>query len=79
MPPRKPPSDAERPAPKAGGGPAKSRPDAGVATPVVGAASVAGSAFDVFVQRGLHQIYDRVLNEPIPEDLLKLIDDARRK
>ncbi len=36
-------------------------------------------AFDIWLKRGLHQIYDDVANEPIPEDLLKLIEDDRDK
>ena len=36
-------------------------------------------AFDVWLNRGLHQIYDNVANEPIPEELLKLIEDGRKK
>ena len=34
--------------------------------------------FDVWLNRGLHQIYDDVANEPIPEDLLRLIEDDRK-
>ena len=34
--------------------------------------------FDVWLARGLHQIYDDVANEPIPDDLLKLIEDDRQ-
>ena len=36
-------------------------------------------AFDVWLNRGLHQIYDEVASEPIPDDLLKLIEDDRKK
>ena len=36
-------------------------------------------AFDIWLNRGLHQIYDDVANEPIPEDLLKLIEDDKSK
>ncbi len=39
----------------------------------------APTAFDLFVERGLHAIYDRVLAEPIPDELLRLIEDDRRK
>ena len=31
-------------------------------------------AFDVWLRRGLHQLYDTVAQEPIPEDLLRLIE-----
>lgn len=33
--------------------------------------------FDLWLNRGLHEIYDTIANEPIPEDLLKLIGDDR--
>ena len=36
-------------------------------------------AFDIWLNRGLHQIYDDVANEPIPEELLKLIEDDKSK
>ena len=35
--------------------------------------------FDLWLKRGLHQIYDDVANEPIPDDLRKLIEDDRKK
>ncbi|MCQ8240626.1 hypothetical protein [Rhizosaccharibacter radicis] len=35
------------------------------------------AAFDLWLQRGLHQMFDNVAAEPIPEDLLKLIDGDR--
>ncbi len=38
----------------------------------------ADAAFDVWLQRGLHEIYDKVANEPIPEDLLRLIEEDRK-
>lgn len=34
-------------------------------------------AFDIWLQRGLHQLYDSVAKEPIPDDLLKLIEQDR--
>lgn len=34
-------------------------------------------AFDVWLQRGLHQLYDDVAREPIPDELLKLIQENR--
>jgi hypothetical protein len=37
------------------------------------------AAFDLWLQRGLHQIYDEVANEPIPEELLRLIEEDRKK
>ncbi len=38
-------------------------------------------AFDLWLQRGLHQLYDSVAAEPIPPELLRLIeaDKAREK
>ncbi len=38
-----------------------------------------GAAFDLWLQRGLHQLFDNVAKEPIPEELLRLIEEARRK
>ncbi len=35
------------------------------------------AAFDVWLQRGLHQLYDDVAREPIPDELLKLIQENR--
>ena len=35
-------------------------------------------AFDLWLARGLHQIYDTVANEPVPDELLKLIEDDRK-
>ena len=34
-------------------------------------------AFDVWLQRGLHKLFDDVASEPIPDDLLRLIEDDR--
>nr|WP_264820738.1 NepR family anti-sigma factor [Acetobacter pomorum] len=36
-------------------------------------------AFDLWLKRGLHQMFDNVVNEPIPEELLKLIQEDREK
>lgn len=35
--------------------------------------------FDLWLKQGLHQIYDGVANEPIPDELRKLIEDDRNK
>jgi len=32
-------------------------------------------AFDLWLRRGLHQLYDTVAKEPIPENLLQMIED----
>jgi hypothetical protein len=37
------------------------------------------AAFDLWLQRGLHAIYDKVANEPIPDELLRLIEEDRQK
>ena len=37
------------------------------------------AAFDLWLQKGLHKIYDEVANEPIPEELLKLIEEDRNR
>ena len=34
-------------------------------------------AFDVWLQQGLHKLYDSVASEPIPDELLKLIEQDR--
>jgi hypothetical protein len=31
-------------------------------------------AFDVWLQQGLHKLYDSVASEPVPDELLKLIE-----
>jgi len=35
-------------------------------------------AFDVWVQRSAHSRWDEVANEPIPEELLRLIEEDRK-
>jgi len=35
------------------------------------------AAFDVWLNRGLHQLFDDVAREPIPEDLLRIINEDR--
>ncbi len=35
--------------------------------------------FDLWLQHGLHQMFDSVAKEPIPDALLKLIEDDRKK
>ena len=36
--------------------------------------SMVDRGFDLFLNRQLHQLYDPVLNEPIPEELLRLLN-----
>ncbi len=35
------------------------------------------TAFDLWLSRGLHQLYDNVAKEPIPDELLRMIEDDR--
>ncbi len=35
------------------------------------------AAFDHWLERGLHAMYDNIANEPIPEELLRLIEQDR--
>lgn len=37
------------------------------------------AAFDLWLQRGLHAMYDDVAKEPIPEELLQLIEQDRAR
>lgn len=37
------------------------------------------AAFQVWLQRSLHQLFDQVAKEPIPEELLRLIEEDRGK
>lgn len=37
------------------------------------------AAFDIWLQRGLHKLFDDVANEPIPEELLRIIEEDRKK
>jgi hypothetical protein len=41
--------------------------------------AVSDTAFDLWLQRSLHQLFDKVAKEPIPERLLQLIEDNRPK
>lgn len=44
-----------------------------------GAKKPGDKAFDTWLKQGLHQIFDDVAREPIPLDLLKLIEEHRDK
>lgn len=33
--------------------------------------------FDIWLQQGLHRLYDSIAKEPIPDELLKLIEQDR--
>ena len=37
------------------------------------------AAFDVWLNRGLHEMFDNVANEPIADELLRLIEDDEQK
>ncbi|MBR0662617.1 hypothetical protein GWK15_22535 [Roseomonas oryzicola] len=37
------------------------------------------TAFDIWLRRGLRTMYDEVAREPIPDDLLRLIEADREK
>ncbi len=37
------------------------------------------AAFDLWLQRSLHAMYDDVAREPIPDELLRLIEQDRKK
>lgn len=39
----------------------------------------ADSAFDMWLTQGLHKLFDEVANEPVPEKLLKLIQEKAIK
>jgi hypothetical protein len=43
-----------------------------------GAQTEASDAFDVWLHRSLHQLYDGVTEEPIPAELLRLIEQSRK-
>ncbi|GEN62013.1 NepR family anti-sigma factor [Acetobacter oeni] len=34
-------------------------------------------AFEIWLRRGLHQLFDDVAKEPVPEELLKIIEEDR--
>ena len=36
-------------------------------------------AFDKWLKLGLHQLYDTVTREPVPDDLLRLIEEDRNR
>lgn len=47
--------------------------------PASNPSSAPGSAFDKWLNRGLHQLFDDIANEPIPAELLKLIEVDKNK
>ncbi len=36
-------------------------------------------AFDAWLKQGLHKLFDDVASEPVPEALLKVIEEDRKK
>ena len=44
-----------------------------------GKAVPVNAAFDIWLNRGLHKIYDDVAREPTPDALLRLIEEDRDK
>jgi hypothetical protein len=41
--------------------------------------TVSQAAFDIWLRHGLHQMFDPVAAEPVPEELLRLIEADRNK
>jgi hypothetical protein len=37
------------------------------------------SAFDLWLNRGLHELFDDVMKEPVPPELLKIVQDDKKK
>lgn len=64
--------EAEDEAPKSGSsGTARGTRDAKAAVP--------DAAFDLWLRRGLHRLFDDVAREPVPPELLRLIERDREK
>lgn len=42
-------------------------------------ATVPKNAFDAWLERGLHQLFDDIAKQPVPEELLRLIEGDRKK
>jgi hypothetical protein len=36
-------------------------------------------AFDTWLKQGLHKLFDDIASEPVPDTLLKMIDEDRQK
>ena len=56
---------------------ASPKPRAATPPPSEGVGGASEDAFGLWLQRGLHQLYDSVANEPIPAELLRLIEADR--
>jgi hypothetical protein len=60
--------------------PQRNRSKAGEAPRTKMKAALTERPFDLWLQKQLHAMYDEITNEPLPNDLLDLIEtDARRK
>jgi hypothetical protein len=44
-----------------------------------GTAKPPDAAFDLWLERGLHRLFDDIAQEPIPDALLKIIEQDRNK
>ncbi len=44
-----------------------------------GAKKPGDKAFDTWLKQGLHKIFDDVAREPIPQEILNLIEEHREK
>jgi hypothetical protein len=67
---RRPPAPASKPGPKAGDGKA----GRGAESIRQRAKAPAERPFDMWLQKQLHAMYDEIASEPLPNDLLNLID-----
>ncbi len=43
------------------------------------AAGEADAAFDVWLQRGLHKLFDEAASEAVPEEWIRMIEQDRKK
>jgi hypothetical protein len=65
--------------------PRDSKPPRPIPKAPAGAAASAGrigkgeKAFDAWLKQGLHKLYDDIASEPVPDSLLKMIEEDRRK
>lgn len=57
----------------------KSNPEKPVLPAVAERARKADKAFDLWLQRGLHKLYDSAIKEPVPEQLRRLIEEDRAR
>ena len=48
-------------------------------TPRTGKSRPTDSAFDIWLNRGLHELFDDIMKEPVPPELLKIVQDDKEK